>query len=186
MSHTKGHLGGHLNLTHTDEGSLRFMIENFNIKTMLDVGCGPGGQIILAKNLGISAKGIDGFPGPKAQKDAEIILHDFSDGPYDHKREKFDLAWCCEFVEHVYEKYIDNYMNSFKSCKFVIMTFAPPGKLGHHHVNCRKQEYWIEVMKKNNLHYNREVTKQIRNLSTMKNDFIRKNGLFFTNTEKMK
>jgi len=43
------HLGGHFNRTHLDEGSLLFIIKEFNIKSFLDIGCGPMGMVVLAK-----------------------------------------------------------------------------------------------------------------------------------------
>jgi hypothetical protein len=47
------HLGGHLNKTHVDEGALDFLIENFDIATMLDIGCGTGGMLDLAHDLSL-------------------------------------------------------------------------------------------------------------------------------------
>ena len=179
---SKAHLGGHLNITHIDEGCLKFVMNQYGAKTMLDIGCGPGGQVQLANNLGFEKSiGIDGFPGPKRCKNVEIIIHDFTKGPYDHDGQIYDLGWSCEFVEHVYEKYIPNFMNSYKSCKHLIITYAPPGKAGHHHVNCRKEQYWIDKFNENGFLFDQEVTKEIRNLSTMKNNLIRNHGLFFIN-----
>lgn len=181
---SKKYLGGHLNMTHVDNGCLKYMINNYNIKSMLDIGCGPGGQIQAAKALGLEdSMGIDGFPGPKRCKEVEIIIHDFTTGAYNHGDQLYDFGWSCEFVEHIYEKYIPNFMNSFRACKYIIMTYAPPGKGGHHHVNCRKEKYWIDVMQDNNFLFGQDQTEQIRTSSTMKNDFIRNHGLFFINTE---
>ncbi len=180
----KKHLGGHLNITHVDRGILEFIKDKYKINSMLDIGCGPGGQIQLAKQLGIErCVGIDGYPGPKVCKDVEIIIHDFTVGPYNHSTPKYDFVWSCEFVEHVYEKYVPNFMNSFKHAKYIAMTYAPPGKSGHHHVNCRKESYWIEVFEKNNFVFDQDITNEIRLASTMKNNFMRNHGLFFINKE---
>ena len=54
------HLGGHLNKTHVDEGSLTWIINTFNIKSFLDVGCGTGGMVELSESKGIKSLGIDG------------------------------------------------------------------------------------------------------------------------------
>ena len=50
LSKQDKHLGGHAGITHTDQGVLKFFQENHNIKSILDVGCGPGGQVFEAKN----------------------------------------------------------------------------------------------------------------------------------------
>ena len=42
MSELPKHLGGHLNKTHVDRGSLEILKRRFDIKSMLDIGCGPG------------------------------------------------------------------------------------------------------------------------------------------------
>ena len=54
------HLGGHKNITHLDEGALDHMMRILNVKSMLDIGCGPGGMVKLAKSKGLDAYGIDG------------------------------------------------------------------------------------------------------------------------------
>ena len=59
---TPPHLGGHLNKTHIDEGALDYLIKKFEIQSMLDIGCGPGGMIGVARAKGLDAWGIDGDP----------------------------------------------------------------------------------------------------------------------------
>ena len=44
---------------------------------------------------------------------------------------------------------IKNFINDFKLCNYVAMTYAPPGQGGYHHVNCQPKEYWIENLKPN-------------------------------------
>ena len=146
------HLGGHNGVTHLDEGALRWAISTLKIESMLDVGCGPGGQVKLANNIGIDAEGIDGDGTIERYDSNKFIIHDFSTGPGAIDK-NYDLAWSCEFVEHVYEKYIPNYVQAMQKCKFLIMTYAPIGHGGYHHVNENTQEYWIETMSKYNFTY---------------------------------
>ena len=54
------HLGGHLNKVHTDRATLMYLKEKYQIKTMIDVGCGPGDMTEIAAGRGIDAMGIDG------------------------------------------------------------------------------------------------------------------------------
>ena len=37
--HGKSHLGGHLNKTHTDEAIINFIKYEYDIKSMIDIGC---------------------------------------------------------------------------------------------------------------------------------------------------
>lgn len=177
----KKHLGGHANKTHIDRGALE-LAKRLDIKTILDIGCGPGGMIIEAIKMGFDSEGIDGFPGKNKCEDADITIHDFTTGKFDHQK-KFDLAWSCEFVEHVYEEFVPNFMNSFQQCKFVFMTFAPPNTPGHHHVNCRTQDYWINVFQDYGFEWKKDLTEDLRESSTMKRDFVRSCGLVFENVQ---
>jgi len=174
----KGYLGGHDWVTHTDEGSLQYAIEKYNIKSMLDIGCGPAGQVRVGLNLGLDVLGVDGDPRVvEENNDVSVKLCDFTKESYTERN--FDLAWSCEFVEHVYEHHQENYMKTFQQCKYAIITFAPPGKAGNHHVNLRPDTYWIEVFSKYGFKFSEEDTKQLKERTTMKREFIRDNGLFF-------
>lgn len=175
------HLGGHANITHLDQGVLE-MAKTMGLRTMLDIGCGPGGMLKLAGEMGFTCEGIDGMPGKNQIKEVKINIHDFTTGAFQHKQ-TYDLGYSCEFVEHVREEYLDNFMNSFKSCRFVFMTFAPPGTPGHHHVNCRNEQYWKDKFKENGFEYLQEETLNLRKSSTMKRDFVRKCGLVFRNLD---
>jgi cyclopropane fatty-acyl-phospholipid synthase-like methyltransferase len=170
------HLGGHMNKVHTDRATLIHIKNKYNIKTMIDIGCGPGDMVEIANDRGIVAIGIDGdFTLPKKK---EIIIHDFCSGPYDSDV-SFDLGYSVEFLEHVEEKYQDNYMQLFKQCKYVVCTAAPPGYAGHHHVNCRDTEYWKEVFFKYDFLFNQEETDYIRANSVMHKPFMQTTGMFF-------
>mgnify|MGYP003329243486 FL=1 len=173
------HLGGHLNKTHNDRGALQYLMNTFNIKSFLDIGCGPGGMVELAQLRGLRAVGIDGDWQVEKCRDTNIIIHDFNEGPLPIRLGDFDLGWSVEFLEHVEEKYQDFYMDSFKLCRYVVITAAPPGWAGHHHVNCQSSAYWIEVFDKHGFDYREDITQQIKQHSTMQKGFINLTGLFF-------
>jgi SAM-dependent methyltransferase len=177
-SHLK-HLGGHMNVTHIDEGLVEWMISFLKIKNFLDIGCGPGGMVEFVLSKGIHSVGVDGDPLVERNITGEnFVLHDFCSSPLSLKN-NFDVAWSCEFVEHVEEKFLQNYMETFKSANYVVMTFAPPGTPGYHHVNCKSAEYWIDQFKNINYEFDKDLTDTARSKSTMTRDFFRKNGLVF-------
>lgn len=182
MNNLPEHLGGHKNRTHLDEGVLNYMIDQYKVKSMLDIGCGPGGMVNLARDLGIDAYGIDGdFTLNRVGN--FFTIHDYTLGNSPVNK-TFDMAWSCEFVEHVEEDYLPNYMNDFQKAKYVVMTFSE--KSGHHHVNLKPASYWISKFKDYGFEYDDEETNNIRNASTMntsgkfiKKQFVKNNGLFF-------
>lgn len=174
------HLGGHQGRSHVDVGALDFLIEEYNIKTMVDVGQGPGAMVELARLKGLEAYGIDGDPTVKAD-----VLHDYSTGPYSLDS-GVDLAWSVEFLEHVDEEYLPNFMETFKGADYVFCTAAKPGEPGHHHVNCQPAAYWISKFAEHGFIFDLVNTCKIRYVhSTMNKDrpikkqFVRNNGLFF-------
>jgi hypothetical protein len=175
------HLGGSFNRCHIDQGALDHVVKKFDIKTFVDIGCGTGGQVEVAHDMGLEAYGIDGDDTIKRR--AACLIHDFTKGPAPQAQFDPDLAWSVEFLEHVEEEHQDNYMAMFKHCKYALITFAPPGTLGHHHVNCMDEQYWIGCFNAHGFTLDRETTHEIRKVSTMGRDFMRDNGLFFRKNE---
>lgn len=185
---TPPHLGGHSGITHTDRGALKWAKERLNISSVLDVGCGVGGQVLAARELGLRAFGIDGDP---AVWNSDImILHDFTTGKLEGAN--YELIWCVEMLEHVEVQYVSNVIDTFHfggeppHAKYAIVTAAPKGKKGFHHVNCQDWEWWKSTFAAHGWIEDEGLTQELRYCSTMleegqargKNprDFIRQRG----------
>lgn len=182
MSDLPDHLGGHLNKTHTDRPTLVYLQKKYDIKTMVDVGCGPADMVQIARDRGIDAIGVDGDHTLKStweENNRPVILQDLSVGSPDLPLEEYDLAWSVEFLEHVYEEYMPNYMEIFKKCKYIVCTAAPPGYPGHHHVNCQPESYWHEKFAEIGFEYDAEETAYIRENSGMRKPFMQATGMFY-------
>ena len=171
------HLGGHYFFTSMFMDELDFLKNKFNIKSMLDIGCGLGGMVEFANFIDIYSVGVDGDTtlGEKPY----VIYHDFNDGEV-QLEDKFDLVYSIEFVEHVYEKFIPNYMPLFQKGNYVIMSGATPGQGGYHHVNEQPREYWIDKFAEYGFRYDPDTVKEIIEVSKNK-PFMEKNMLFFVN-----
>lgn len=176
------HLGGHEGETHIDEGALDYLIKTFDVKSMIDIGCGPGGMVKLAKDKGLKILGVDG--DDKVERDEAvqslITIHDYAKGPF-VPTETFDLAWSVEFVEHVDKQYMQHFLETFKHCKYVAMTHALPGQPGHHHVNCMPIEYWCGALEAVGFMVMVDETNEMRKVSTMRERYIRQQGYIFKN-----
>ena len=119
----------------------KYLVNKLAVATVVDVGCGDGQALkYFRERCGCKVLGIDGLP----QGDPDIVTHDYTMGMYGAPR--CDLVWCCEFVEHVPEQHIDNFLRTFEAGRYVAMTHAEPGQAGHHHVNCKPSQYWVGVM----------------------------------------
>jgi SAM-dependent methyltransferase len=167
-----GRMGGHCNMTNMDEGVLRYLVGTLSVKTMVDVGCGPGGMVELANQLGVYAYGIDGDAGVHPD-----FLHNFEDGPL--LVDKVDLAWSVEFLEHIEEQYLDNVFSVFKQSRFVFCTANP--KPGPWHFNCQPFVYWVYQFRLRGFEFNSKMTEEIKASSTMNREFVEDTGMFFFN-----
>ena len=170
------HLGGHFNFTAMCLPTLNFIKDKFNIKSMIDVGCGPAGMTEYANLMGIYAVGIDGDTtlGEKPY----VIFHDYNEGKL-QLDETFDLAYSTEFVEHVGKQYIDNFMPTFQKAQYVFLSAAPPGQGGYHHVNENTKEYWIEIFSQYGFEHLSEASDEIA--LTFDDKLVCKNSMFFKN-----
>lgn len=173
------HLGGHKGRTHIDTGLIEFAKE-LGCQSMLDIGCGPGGQVYEADRLGLKVLGIDGDYTLTRDKPELFVIHDFTKGKY-QLTEQYDLVWCCEFVEHVAKEYEDNWMSLIENAKYVFITYSEPGKPGHHHVNCEPLDYWIDLFNKYGFRLRADLTNESKLKSTMQREFWKENGLVFQN-----
>tara|TARA_Y100000361_G_scaffold58730_1_gene51386 strand:- start:824 stop:1429 length:606 start_codon:yes stop_codon:yes gene_type:complete len=182
VSVLEGHLGGFY--TTVDKAShcpemFKYLIENLDINSVLDIGCGMGYQMQEFMKYCDEVVGVDGseYATSNSPVKESIFKHDFSVGELETE-DRFDLCWCCEFVEHVKEEFRDNFLSSFAFCKYVAMTHAVPGQGGHHHVNCQPMEYWVEHMSRFGFEFDEEMTDQLKELAG-KGTHYGNTGLFF-------
>jgi hypothetical protein len=170
------HLGGSItNDSATFEGRLwKWALGTLPLDTStpswLDVGCGMGfsTEYILhhtrAKNVMCiegSNVGVENSLVP-----CNTVQQDFTKGAY-VPRKIYDIVWCAEMLEHVEEKYMDNYMAAFKKARYALVTHGSPGQSGFHHVNNQAKEYWIEKFAENGFEFQPELTKKGRELANL-------------------
>lgn len=165
----EGHVGGFL--LQKDPATFmprlwEYICKNNNIQSVVDVGCGMGYAIEEFKKHALEVIGVDGSDYIKTHSPLKdiIIYHDYTKGPLKLEK-KYDLCWSSEFVEHVEEKFIHNFLETFASSKFLAITYAGVGQEGHHHVNCQDQEYWIETLKQYGFEYDSEETKNLKKIA---------------------
>lgn len=191
----EGHLGGYvmsgaspspsgLDVTHGDPATWcpelwLWAMSSLNVRSVLDVGCGEGHCMAFFSRYGCKVKGVDG--SLIARKSSMLPechdVHDFVDGPYTPSS-SYDLVWCCEFVEHVEERYASNVLDTFKYAKkFIMLTHAVPGQPGWHHVNCRPTEYWIGKLEQTGYDYHASLTECAKRVA--RNGHFKDKGLVF-------
>ena len=179
----------HLGVTHIDEGALRYMIEAFGVNSMFDIGCGPGGQVKLAKALGVEAWGIDRDPAFRSLSITTEgnVVHDFTAGPLPvlaiAPLASIDLGWCVEFLEHIPEDALPNVWPTLRQCRYLMLTAAPPGHGGVGHVNEQPWDYWRVLFEQQGYVVAQTATAELRKASSMERNFIRERGYVLVRIE---
>lgn len=181
-----GHLGGAF-LEEPDEHTFmpdiwEYLIGKYKVASVLDVGAGGGWSTKWFADHGLFAQGVEGWKEAleKSQCRSLIIEHDFSRGEF-VPAHPFDLAWCSEFVEHIEERFVPNFMSAFRACKYVCLTHGEVGQIGYHHVNCQSTEYWIAKMKANGFEHDPQETEYLRSTNIHDAPWGRKTLTFFVN-----
>ena len=170
----------HKGITHIDEGALDYLCARFNIMSMIDIGCGVGGQVDIARAKGIFSDGVDGDPAVNSSREpGDLYIHDFETGKF--KCGTYDLAWCVELLEHIHEEFLPNVLAVLKRCSIVAVTAATSDWPSPYHVNCQPTTYWIEAIESVGFDYHPDESKHMQAASTMKREMMRVRGMLFTN-----
>lgn len=178
-----GHLGGYVPggdvATHFPD-LWRWLVEQHGIRTVVDVGCGDGQAVDYFLSLGCEVVGIEGVQ----QNHQSIIVHDYETGPWTPAMPpyRFDLAWSCEFVEHVEERFAPNFLATFACANWVMMTHAGPGAGGWHHVNCKTSDYWKGALAAIGYEFDEALTDLTRTLAAANTspwNHYRRSGMVF-------
>jgi len=167
----QGHLGGYIQggdpATYFPD-LWSWLVEEYGVCSMVDVGCGEGYACGYFSSLGCEAIGIDGVDQTETWgHEASFIVHDYTKGRLGLSKLEFevDLCWSCEFVEHVEERFVPNFLETLQCARFVLMTHAEPGQQGYHHVNCQTADYWRGVMSAIGYRWDRQLTAITRELA---------------------
>ena len=184
-------LGGNLGATNIDLPVLRFFRDELKATSLLDIGCGKAGVVFHSIHLGMHAVGIEGDPSSIPVDCPFVYQVDYRKSS-SSLLQRFDIGYSCEFLEHVPEMYMDNYMKDFRKCRYILVTAAPPGWGGVGHVNEQAEPYWVKSFQKYGFEFLEEETALIRGISEItfagnvrmdKKQFIRNRGLFFYNRD---
>ena len=188
-SREAAHVGGFLqNDTQSYEPRIwEFMTQVMGVRSVLDIGCGRGISTKWFMDHGCrvqcaegTSEGVESTVLPSRDL---IVQHDYTQGPW-WPTKTFDAVWACEFLEHVGEKYMDNWLASMRSAHYVFTSHSMWG--GHHHVAIHHDWWWIEKFESRGYQYLPEVTDIVRRLSMTSGNYMKATALVFRNTRNVK
>lgn len=117
-----------------------------NAKSAIDVGCGTGAWLSMAKFLGLGVYGVDGnAPDDSLLIDAEEFERaDISSGI---DCAGYDLAICLEVGEHIPVESAQHLVSGLCKAKYVLWSAAVPGQNGVNHINEQWPTWWAEYFR---------------------------------------
>lgn len=136
--------------TKSAEAVVPIILNLFNIKSVLDVGCGTGTWLKVFHDYGI--KDICGIDGVYVDINSLVIeskyykaldlCNEFNLNKY------FDLVICLEVAEHLPEESAEKLVQSLVNhSDIIIFSAAIPGQGGQNHLNEQWPLYWSNLFK---------------------------------------
>jgi len=125
------------------------IMEVFNPKSVIDVGCGNGDLLTrFSERIKSPCYGIEGtanaLPAVGIPMNNYVFIRDLRKPIRELLIRRADIAICFEVAEHLEPEYADIFVDNL--CSFsdmIVMTAAPPGQGGRCHVNCQSYPYWF-------------------------------------------
>ena len=116
-------------------------LERIPAKTVIDIGCGSGAFLSVAKRFGCTVVGVDGFvpDGNLLIDESEFFRQDLDDPM---SCAGFDLAVCLEVAEHLPESSAPLLVEQLCKADYVLWSAAIPGQGGLNHVNEQWSTWW--------------------------------------------
>jgi len=144
----------------------RMIAKMYNIKSVVDFGCGIGAFLEGFYEGGANIKGYEYLYDNAKNQIPQLILHHIGYGnamePIDCG--KFDLAMSIEVAEHILEDksdiFVENLVNA--SNKYILFTAAGPGQSGSGHINGQPIDFWITKFTSHGFNLNKKETEKIR------------------------
>lgn len=117
----------------------------------LDVGCGTGAMVKVARQVGVAAFGVD-----QIAEDGDWFKRADLTKPFDYSN-TFELVSSIEMVEHLPEQFegviSDTLVRHVAPGGRLVLSAARPGQQGFNHFNCQPQKYWRDRMESRGLTY---------------------------------
>ena len=154
--------------------ALCLFTELMEVKTIVDLGCGPGWYVKTLRDAGFSIEGFDGNPNTGYLSD--IIMQDGTqcrqlDLTNDIKfEEEYDMVLSLEVGEHIPREFEDIFIsNLVNNCKkYLVISWAIEQQKGDGHINCHNNEYIIDKITKMGFVENIPVKNYLRHVAELR------------------
>ena len=132
---------------------------------MLDVGCGTGAMVKIARMLGSEAYGVDMH---KHQNVGWLYSHDLTTSfsmAEKNLPSQYPMVVSIEVAEHIpkskHDVFCDTIANHLMTQGILIFTSAVPGQGGEEHVGCEQPTYWRTKFHNRGIGYRADMTSML-------------------------
>ena len=143
------------------------IIEKFNPKCVLDVGCGTGQWIDEYRKYNVLTKGVEGSNNAFIEMSEEtknnVLQWDLRD-KIEEEDYNIDFVQSFEVAEHIEKEYADVFVHNLikDDPDIILFTAAPPDQHGFRHVNCQERYYWWKKMKAEGYIFDQDLLNEIK------------------------
>ena len=135
------------------------LMEQWHPRRLIDLGCGCAAHAHFFQQEGVEVVCLDGVRAPaQLSFGLPVLLCDLT-VPMENPWGGFDLSLCLDVGEHIPEELSEPFLgNITRFSDTLLMSCAPPGQGGHHHVNEQPKRYWIQRLRSYGFAYDRKRT----------------------------
>jgi 2-polyprenyl-3-methyl-5-hydroxy-6-metoxy-1,4-benzoquinol methylase len=139
------------------------LARRFAPRTAIDWGCGAGLHVGALRRAGVEAVGVDAvIPDADLRDPDAVLVSGDLRRPVARSSSlppRCDLSLSIDVLEHLEDADSAAALaNIVSGAALVILSCAPPGQGGHHHVNERPRRYWVARMGAIGWQYQRRET----------------------------
>lgn len=130
----------------------------------VDLGAGTGFYVHLMRERGLDTEGYEYSSRARriAKKLLGLELHEFDLRQFSGVRDHADVCICIEVAEHIPNAQSGALVEACASAgDAVVFSAAPPGQLGHGHINLQPQAFWTTLFLQNGMHIDPERTARL-------------------------
>ncbi|MCC6750215.1 MAG: class I SAM-dependent methyltransferase [Deltaproteobacteria bacterium] len=138
------------------------LVRRFRPASAVDWGCGAGLHLATLQRLGVRAIGVEGtaVPADLCAPGVEVRFADLREPlPEGLVPGSYDLSLCLDVLEHLDAAHAEQALETItRGAGLLVLSCAPPGQGGTHHVNEQPRRYWIARLAELGWRYDRRET----------------------------
>lgn len=141
------------------------LVSRYNPNDVIDIGCAIGAYLDEFQQYGVETLGIEGAEKAVRKAVANDVVHADLRDPV-HVSRTAELVICFEVAEHLHPRYADQLVRTIYNATakdgIAIVSAAPPGQRGTHHLNLQPESYWANKFESCGFNYDTDETQQLQ------------------------